>query len=69
MPAVGQSHIEVARHELAIGQHLAADDEGEARPADDTRNLAALAATSPALAGRIAGLPLQGRAAVRAAST
>jgi tRNA 5-methylaminomethyl-2-thiouridine biosynthesis bifunctional protein len=40
--------------------------DAEARPADDRRNLAALAQRLPALAGRVAALAIAGRASVRA---
>jgi tRNA 5-methylaminomethyl-2-thiouridine biosynthesis bifunctional protein len=50
----------------------ATHDRGDADPAprddDDHRNLAALAERLPGLAGRLAGLPIEGRAAIRAAT-
>ncbi len=46
--------------------HDRGDGEDDVRPADDQRNLSALEASLPTLAARLAGLPLEGRAGVRA---
>jgi tRNA 5-methylaminomethyl-2-thiouridine biosynthesis bifunctional protein len=45
------------------------DADDDWRPADDARNLAALADRLPDLAGRLDGVPILGRASVRAATT
>lgn len=57
------------RDGLLFGATHDRDDTGvEVRPADHDRNLATLAAALPALHARIASAPLDGRAAIRAAT-
>jgi len=52
---------------LLFGATHDRDDTGtEIRPADHERNLATLAAARPQLAARLAGVPLEGRASIRA---
>lgn len=66
-PAAWGGYVVPTRRGLLFGAtHDKGEATSEARPEDDRRNLAALARVRPALAERLAGSALTGRAGVRA---
>ncbi|MDB5495372.1 MAG: hypothetical protein JWP86_2709, partial [Phenylobacterium sp.] len=66
-PAAWGGYVLPTRNGALFGATHDRDDEAlDLRPADHARNLATLAEALPALAGRLAGQPLDGRAAIRA---
>jgi tRNA 5-methylaminomethyl-2-thiouridine biosynthesis bifunctional protein len=66
---VGGGYAAPTRQGLLFGATHDRDDTGvEVRESDHARNLATLAATLPGLAARLEGVPLEGRAALRAAT-
>ncbi len=69
-PASWGGYAIPTRNGLLFGATFDRDREDEAAlPSDDARNLALLAEGLPALAGRLAGVALTGRAAVRATTS
>ncbi|MDB5444202.1 MAG: hypothetical protein JWP73_2578, partial [Phenylobacterium sp.] len=66
-PAAWGGYVLPTRNGALFGATHDRDDEAlDLRAADHARNLATLAEALPALAGRLAGQPLDGRAAIRA---